>query len=231
LIKIRYADLPAGLHVRTAAEGSSTVIYLRRGLTPAQRRAALVRARRAARLGYGPGLPTAGVAAAIVADRLKATVRDGATTFRAHPLLLLPPVIVLAGAAFVYVMLADVTITVGPPQAGGPYPEPGMTVPAPPHRRSSARPGDPAGPGDVSGPGPASGNRPGGGPARSPRPTRSVARSFSPLPSTSIWPFPSPPSKAPPDPPDPVSSATPLPSPSPSPSPSPLPSPSPSPSA
>jgi hypothetical protein len=32
LIKIRYADLPAGLHVRAECSGRSTIIYLLPGL-------------------------------------------------------------------------------------------------------------------------------------------------------------------------------------------------------
>ena len=42
----------------------SPIIYLLPGLSPAERRAALLRARRGADLGYGPPLPVAGVAAA-----------------------------------------------------------------------------------------------------------------------------------------------------------------------
>ena len=43
MIKIRYADLPAGLHIRAVARGKDTVIYLLPGLTAAQRQAALRR--------------------------------------------------------------------------------------------------------------------------------------------------------------------------------------------
>ena len=39
MVKIRYSELPAGLHVRAEARGRDTVIYLLPGLTPAQRRA------------------------------------------------------------------------------------------------------------------------------------------------------------------------------------------------
>src|SRR5580704_8387422 len=102
LIKIRYADLPAGLHVRAAADGRHTIVYLLPGLTRAERRAALLRIRRSAELGHGPRLPAR--------DRAAATARNGAAAFRAHPLLLLPPVLIVASATLVYVMLSAVSI-------------------------------------------------------------------------------------------------------------------------
>src|SRR5580704_13913872 len=123
LIKIRYADLPAGLHVRAEARGRSTIIYLLPGLTAAERRAALLRIRRSASLGHGPRLSVPGFAAAVTLDRVGATLRNGAAAFRSHPLLLLPPVIVAMTATLVYIMLANVTISIRPPQAGGPYPQ------------------------------------------------------------------------------------------------------------
>ena len=53
MIKIRYADLPAGLHIRAVARGKDTIIFLLPGLTPPQRQAALRRARSSARMGHG----------------------------------------------------------------------------------------------------------------------------------------------------------------------------------
>jgi hypothetical protein len=114
LIKIRYTDLPAGLHVRAEASGRSTVIYLLPGLTHAERRAALLRARRSAGLGYGPRLPAAGVAAAVARDRVATTARNGVTAFRGHPLLLLPPLLIVASATLAYVMLSAVSVTFPP---------------------------------------------------------------------------------------------------------------------
>jgi hypothetical protein len=228
LIKIRYADLPAGLHVRAEVRGRSTVIYLLPGLTPAQRRAALVRARRNASMGHGPQLPTARFVAAVLADHLTATLRNGATAFRAHPLLLLPPVIIAVTATFVYIMLAAVTITIRPPQGDGSYPQPGTVLPAPRHPRPG-QPGVPGRIGDQAGPGPAGTPRP-GGPA-SPRPSRSPGRSATVTPSASASgsgsrsarptasPRPSAPTPGPPGSgtPSPPSSTSPTPSPSPSP--------------
>jgi hypothetical protein len=39
VIKIRYADLPGGLHIRAVARGKDTIIYLLPGLTAYQRQA------------------------------------------------------------------------------------------------------------------------------------------------------------------------------------------------
>jgi hypothetical protein len=204
LIKIRYADLPAGLHVRAEASGRNTIIYLLPGLTHAERRAALLRARSSASMGHGPRLPAASVAAAVARDRVAATARNGATAFRAHPLLLLPPVLVIASATLAYVMLSAVSIT---------FPEatPGGTA-------HSA----PAAPGPV--PGAGGGGGPGTSPARtSPSPRRSASprpsRPGSPAPpGGSGSPGPEPPGSAPPGPVP--SSEPPAPSPTPSPSPS-----------
>ena len=122
MIKIRYADLPPGLHARAEANRRHAIIYLRPGLTHAERRAALLRVRRSASMGHGPRLPAGRVAAAVARDRITATTRNGAAAFRAHPLLLLPPVLIVASATLVYVMLSAVSITFphatpGPPAA------------------------------------------------------------------------------------------------------------------
>lgn len=217
MIKIRYSELPAGLHVRVEARGRNTIIYLLPGLTLAQRRAALLRARRSASMGYGPGLPMAGVAGAIARDRVWATMRNGTAAFRAHPILLLPMVVVLS-AMMVYIMTSAVTITLHSPQSGD---LPGLTV-------GGGHPG-PRGPagsrlraGRVVAPDPSvSGTGP-GRPSRSPRPTRSPdptrSDSTSPTPGTSS---PAPTSSSP----DPPGSSSPGPGSS-SPPPSPAPSPS-----
>jgi len=176
LIKIRYSDLPAGLHVRAEAHGRGATIYLLPGLTPTERRAALLRARRNANMGHGPRLPATGVAIAVAADRVSATLRNGAAAFRAHPLLLLPPLIIVVSATLVYILTAAVTITFrAPPQASGPYPQIGV-VPGT-HR---SQPPEAAGtPGGGAPPDPtASGPRPG-------RSTRPPGRSHAPSPSPS----------------------------------------------
>ena len=114
MIKIRYSELPAGLHVRAEVEGQSTVIYLVPGLTPVQRRSALARARSSARLGYGPELPRAGVLAAIAVDRIRTTLGNGVAALRAHPLFFVPPMAIMVSAILVCVLLASLNIRVGP---------------------------------------------------------------------------------------------------------------------
>jgi hypothetical protein len=210
MIKIRYADLPAGLHVRAEAHGRSTIIYLLPGLTLVERRSALLRARRSADLGYGPRLPLSGVVAAVTLDRVGALLRNGALALRSHPLLLFPPLIIAMTGSLVYIMLADVTITIRPPQAGG---APALYQAAPPRPT-----GVPARPGGLGEP-PGGGQSPAGDPSRLPHRSRSPRPSRSPKPTRSGAPSPTP-SPSP---------GSPAPQPSPTPSPVP-PSPSPSPS-
>jgi hypothetical protein len=113
MVKIRYSDLPAGLHVATEADGRGAVVYLLPGLTPAQRRAALSRARTSARMGQGPRLPGLGMAAAIAADRVRTTARTGTAAMRGHPILFLPPLIALATGAIVLTLMSVVPPTGG----------------------------------------------------------------------------------------------------------------------
>ena len=120
MIKIRYADLPAGLHIRAVARGKDTLIYLLPGLTSAQRQAALRRARSSARMGQGPRLPVAGVLGAVMVDRMRTTVRNGAAAMRGHPAILVPPLVIVLSAAVAYILLVSVDIRIHDPQANGP---------------------------------------------------------------------------------------------------------------
>jgi hypothetical protein len=192
LIKIRYADLPAGLHVRAERSGRSTVIYLLPGLSHTERRAALLRARSSASMGHGPRLPAAGVAAAVARDRAGATARNGAAAFRAHPLLLLPPVLIVASATLAYVMLSTVSITFPQSVPGGPA----RSAPAGPPPRAGAGTSSPAGASaPLNRPEPGSSRTPRG--SRPPPPGSSGSASPEPLPSSEP-PAPSPvPSPAP----------------------------------
>jgi len=180
VIKIRYADLPGGLHVRVVVSGKDTIIYLLPGLTSVQRRAALHRARSSARMGHGPGLPSAGVAGAVMADEVRTTLRNVAGAMRIHPGLFFPPIVVI-GFAAAYLLLASVTGQVHPPQAGAPGSGPGNPLPQgvapPPGNPPQARVPRPS----VS------------GPARSGKPTpASPAREHHPTaPSPSASPRPS----------------------------------------
>ena len=82
MVKIRYSELPAGLHVSAEHDGRDTIIYLQPGLTAEQRRAALVRVRSSARMGHWPGITSFGMAMAVSADKLRTTFRNGAAAMR-----------------------------------------------------------------------------------------------------------------------------------------------------
>jgi hypothetical protein len=116
MVKIRYAELPAGLHVVTEERDGRTIIYLQPGLTPAQRRVALTFARRSARIGHGPRLPATGMAVALAADRARTTCHNLMAALRRHPTLLLPLVAVVS-AVIVITMLCVVKVGVTPASA------------------------------------------------------------------------------------------------------------------
>ncbi len=139
MVKIRYSDLPAGLHVTVETDGRSTIIYLLPGLTPSQRRAALTRVRSSGRMGQGPSLPAAGMARAVAADRITTTVSNGAAAMRRHPMLLLPPLIVLVSTALVFALTSFVTLS-GPHRTkAAPIPSTGPTVVGP-RKQGHSRP-------------------------------------------------------------------------------------------
>jgi hypothetical protein len=134
MVKIRYAELPAGLHVVTEERDGCTIVYLQPGLTPSQRRAALTFARLSARIGHGASLPPVDLAFALAADRFRTTGRNLAFAVRRHPMLLLPMVAVVSGV-IVVTMLSVVTVSAGPsshstyPAQGGlPTPVPGSVL-------------------------------------------------------------------------------------------------------
>jgi hypothetical protein len=106
MVRIRYSELPAGLHVIARAERRGTVVYLQPGLTPAQRRAALGRARSSAHMGRGPALPATQMAIAIAADRVRTTASYGVAAARGHPMLLLPPLVGLVSVAMVFALMS-----------------------------------------------------------------------------------------------------------------------------
>ena len=121
---------------------------------------------------HGPRAAPAGrgVAAAVARDRAAATARNGAAAFRAHPLLLLPPVLIIASATLAYVMLSAVSITFPQATPG----DPARSAPAAPGPASEPAPG--AVPGARGGGGPGTGTAPG-------RTSPSRRRSASPRPS------------------------------------------------
>jgi hypothetical protein len=224
MVKIRYSELPSGLHVSAVQHGRRTIIYLKPGLTAAERHAALVRVRSSGRMGHGPQPRPLSMAVAIGADSIRTTTRHGITAVRTHPVLLLPPLILLVSTAIVFLLMSFVTLTVAPrqPQAAGTVPvmggatpsrrlpTPGST-PSPAARGQDGRTGSSPGGNDGHG-----GHSPAGGAAPSPQP--SVISPPTPQPSASAGqgPAPSPTSPGSPS----TDPTTPSPSPSPSPTPS-----------
>ncbi|MGE5290505.1 MAG: hypothetical protein ACM3ML_25610 [Micromonosporaceae bacterium] len=121
MIKIRYADLPEGLHVDVRSEGRTTVIYLLPALSRPQWRAALTKARQAALVGRSPNLPLIPLALAICADRSRTTLRAAAAAARVHPVGFAVPSAILITAVVLYTFVSSVTIHLAqPPQAAGP---------------------------------------------------------------------------------------------------------------
>ncbi len=215
MIKIQYSDLPGGLHVRVDVQGRNTILYLLPGLTPAQRKAAIRRARSAARVGHGPGLPALGVARALATDRIRTTVRNGFAAMRMHPVIFVPPMIIVIGGAVAYLLLVSVSVRFYPPHTAEPRIVVGISKGGDPLRRGGAKDrADPPAGGTAPGSQRSSAGLP---PDRSPGSSRSPGQPPSPGPSRSRHPS----SPAPlPLPSSPQPSA-----PAPSPAPSTLPSP------
>jgi hypothetical protein len=136
VIKIRYADLPGGLHARAEARGRHTVIiYLLPGLTVPQRRAVLRRLRSSARVGHGPLLSRAGIARAVAADRIRTNARNAAAALRVHPGILAPPVLLTVAAAVAFVLMVPVPGVINAAPAPNPgaafHPSPSQIGPPP----------------------------------------------------------------------------------------------------
>jgi hypothetical protein len=224
VIRIRYCDLPAGLHIRIEEQGSRTTVWLLPGLTPAQRQAALRRAKGAARVGQGPDLPPAELTRALAADWLRAIVRNGLRAMRLHPAIFFPPLVILMSAAVAYLLLVSVSIQFLPgmhPHEAGQiprHPVPHQILPPPGPVQGSAPASQPPASGPASPqPGPSSPDPTRSGkpsPSPDPSPTATEPGSPSPTPSpTAPSPSPSAPSSAPPSP-LPTKQPTPAPSPS-----------------
>lgn len=106
MVKVRYAELPAGLHVAMEERGRYTIVYLLPGLTPAQRKEALTVARRSARLGHGPRLPAGDMALALLADRVRTTAGSAVAALRKHPMLLLLSLVLLVSCVVAVLVVA-----------------------------------------------------------------------------------------------------------------------------
>ena len=218
MIKIRYADLPHGLHARVHTVGRRTVIYLLPGLSAVQRRDALGRLIRASRQGYGPRLRTPEVRFAVARDVAKTTTRNGLAAVRCHPAGSVALAALIAAGVLCYAFFVTVTVRFTPNPAGPP-----VAAPAGPHgpavrspgRGGRARAGTrPAVPGGrtAAAAGPAAGAGAGTGPASAPP---GQAASSMPLP-TGTWSAPGgvlPSGSAGPSSPPPSATPSPVPSP------------------
>src|SRR5579875_3010555 len=115
MIKVQYRgpnELAPGLHAAAERHGRSTVVYLLPGLTAGQRRAALRRLRLSARRGYGPRLPAAQLALALLADRVRTVLGQAGAAFRSHPAGTTVPVMVVSGGAIAFLALSAVSVQV-----------------------------------------------------------------------------------------------------------------------
>ena len=190
MVKIRYAELPDGMHAQVQGGGRRTVIYLAPGLSPVQRRAALRRLIRASRRGHGPRLRRPAVWSAAARDGCRATLRSGTTAARCHPVGSLVIAGLLTATVVCYAVFVSVTIRLnpgpaGPPAARGTPPairESGIPLPGPgPGRHGRAPGGLAAGPGASS----AAARFPGGSGPGAPGAPSQLAASPTPLVTTS----------------------------------------------
>jgi hypothetical protein len=133
VIKIRYSDLPAGLHASTETEGRRTIIYLVPGLSAADRKNAIDRLRASARVGHGPKLPAIPLTLALITDSIRQNLRNGAAAARMHPTGAAIPVIALVCGAVLYALFVTGSIRIGPPSIADSAPDaalPSATAPA-----------------------------------------------------------------------------------------------------
>jgi hypothetical protein len=128
MIKIRYGSLPEGLHARAVELGRHTVIYFRPGLSLAERREGLRRARQTARMGYGPRLPAIGVRSAVAADRVRITIGNVAAAVRHRPGSSALLAGLLAAGLACYMLFGPVPVTFMHTPLGLPQPQLGQAA-------------------------------------------------------------------------------------------------------
>ena len=145
MIRIRYSDLPAGVHASAKSERGHTVIYLVRGLSAADRRAATDRLRASARVGHGPKIPPIPLAVALIADRIRLNLKNALAAARLHPIGAAIPVLVLAAGSILYALFVTVSIHIGSePAQAAPAPMPLSAATAPTHTGTDPAAGDAA---------------------------------------------------------------------------------------
>jgi hypothetical protein len=164
VIRIRYSsELQPGLHGRVDQRGRATFVYLLPGLTPPQRRAALRRMRQQGRMGISPRLPAGQLAAALLADRVRAAFGQAGAIVRVHPAGSTLPVMAVTVAITSFFVLSALSVHIVhlPPQAvgsaaigsgtGAPLPAPSGGQPTGPStERGKSLAGGRAGPGGIS---------------------------------------------------------------------------------
>jgi hypothetical protein len=162
--------------------GRIVTVYLLPGLTAARRKAALRRLRISGRMHYGPQLPSAQLAIALLADRMRTGITRAGAVFRTHPAGSTGPVMLVSGGAIAFLALSAVSVHIlreprGPQLSPAAGPAPAASAIAVPIPSASPRLGDnQAGSGSgvlttaLSGPGllllPASSGLPGSGSGR-----------------------------------------------------------------
>lgn len=127
MVRIRYSELPVGLHVTAVTVGRHTAVYLLPGLTRAERKAALLRVRSSARVGHGPSLPAFALAKALAADRIRAALLTLAAAMRRHPVLLVPVTALVLSVTVLVIAFGTAGATPGP--LAGQLSQPAVTSP------------------------------------------------------------------------------------------------------
>jgi hypothetical protein len=155
VIRIRYKDLPPGLHGKAEHCARGVTVYLLPGLTGRQRKAALRRLRQEASRGCGPALPLPQLTVALGLDRVLSAFRHTAAVVRLHPAGSLLPT-ALAGVLMTLFVLASVSVPIAHvPQAavgGAPAGSGSSAVPAAANPAASTQEGRFGGPVVVGGP-------------------------------------------------------------------------------
>jgi hypothetical protein len=116
VIRIRYGDLPPGLHGKAERRPHGVTVCLLPGLTGSQRMAALRRLRQEASRGCGPALPAPQLAIALGWDRVRTVLRNAAAIVRLHPAASL---LHAAGAGALMALFVMVSVSVPGAQEAG----------------------------------------------------------------------------------------------------------------
>lgn len=140
MIKVRYSDLPAGLHASAETQGRHTIINLVPGLSATDRKNAIDRLRASARVGHGPKLPAIPLALALISDRVRVNLRNGVAAARMHPTGAAIPVIALVCGAVLYGLFVTGSIRIGPPSIANSAPAPSLPAATAPARASDTMP-------------------------------------------------------------------------------------------